>query len=268
MKRTVALFLILAPAAILAQGPPPGGFGPFGGRGLDVSGLRLGRVVTGAPYSAVQVVQTQTTLADGNRISNKRQALVYRDGQGRVRVEETVTPPADSGKQPFTMVTIIDPVAGSHYVLNTSTMTAKQSPLPPARTGGPPAGAPPRPPRGDTHGAQVAQASLGVQPVNGVAATGTQTTETIPAGAIGNAQPIQVVRVVWISNDLKVPVQIRSSDPRFGTTDMELTNVALAEPNPSLFIVPAGYTVQQSRGPMGPPGAVPNSRFRGGPPRE
>ena len=92
--------------------------------------------------------------------------------------------------------------------------------------------------------------SLGTQSINGVAATGTQITETIAAGLIGNAQAIQVVRVTWISNDLKVPVEIKSSDPRFGATDMELTNIVQAEPSPALFVVPAGYTVKAGgRGP-------------------
>jgi hypothetical protein len=96
--------------------------------------------------------------------------------------------------------------------------------------------------------------SLGTQVINGVSATGTQLTETIPAGAIGNAQAIQVVRITWISTDLKVPVEIKTTDPRFGNTDMELTNVAQTEPSASLFVVPAGYTIQQGggRGPGGP----------------
>jgi hypothetical protein len=53
-----------------------------------------------------------------------------------------------------------------------------------------------------------------------------------------------------------VPVQIKTSDPRNGTSDMELTNIAQSEPSPSLFVVPAGYTVQQGggRGPGGPRG--------------
>jgi hypothetical protein len=243
----------MAPALLLAQGPPPGGgipggFGPFGGRGLAIAGMGPGETVTGAPYSATQVVQSQTSFADGNRIANKHQAQVYRDSQGRIRTEETVTPPADSGKQPFTMITIIDPVAGTRTVLNSSDLTAIQSPFFGGRRPRPD-GPPPTPPT-RTGGPQRTTASLGTQSVNGVSATGTQTTEVIPAGAIGNAQPITISRTVWISNDLKVPVQIRSSDPRFGTMDMELTNISTAEPGASLFLVPAGYTVKQGRSGM------------------
>jgi hypothetical protein len=101
-------------------------------------------------------------------------------------------------------------------------------------------------------------------------ANGTQHTETIPAGAIGNARPIQVSRTTWVSSELKVPVQIKSVDARFGSTDMELTNIVQAEPSATLFVVPAGYTVKQGgRGPGGPggPGGFPQMRGpRPGPP--
>ena len=43
--------------------------------------------------------------------------------------------------------------------------------------------------------------------------------------AIGNAQAITIVRTTWISTDLKVPVEVKSNDPRSGSTDMELTNI-------------------------------------------
>jgi hypothetical protein len=214
-------------------------------------------VVTGAPYSATEVLTEQQTLANGNNISNKWQSNVYRDNQGRTRTEETVTPPASSGKSAYTIVTIFDPVAGLRYVLDSSTMTARQSPVP--RLPGTPAGTPPpnRPAR--TGRPDTTTTDLGTSTINGEAAKGTQLTETIPAGAIGNTQPIQVVRVTWVSTELNVPVQIKSSDPRNGSRDMELTNIAHGEPSASLFVVPAGYTIQQGGG-RGPGGPRPNGR--------
>jgi hypothetical protein len=204
--------------------------------------------VTGAPYSATETLQRQQTLSNGNQISTNSQTSVYRDSQGRIRTEETITPPASSGQAPYTVVTIFDPVGGYEYVLNSSTMTGRQRPLPPAPTGA--SATKPAPPVRPN----VTTTNLGTQVINGVTATGTQRTETIPAGAIGNAQPIEVVRITWVSTDLKVPVEIKTSDPRFGTTDMELTNIIQAEPNASLFVVPSGYTLQQG-GPGGPRGA-------------
>jgi hypothetical protein len=268
MKSTITLcFAAFFATVLVAQGPPERGRGGFGGgRGPDeragLAALELGlrgvgpasrTPVTGAPYSAVQTLQRQRTLADGNQITTKAQSNVYRDGQGRIRTEETITPNASSGKAPINIVTIFDPVAGYLYVLNSATMIARQSPLPKPGDTAPARPARPARPNETT-------TNLGTQVINGVSATGTQITETIPAGAIGNSQPIQIVRVSWISTELKVPVQIKTSDPRIGSSDMELTTIAQAEPSASLFVVPAGYTIQQvgggGRGPRGPRGAV------------
>ena len=272
MKCSIAVCLVPILAAVLpAQGPPGRGRefggGGFGGRGDGILGAGPGSrtPVTGSPYSAVETVQRQQSLANGNQISTKGQSTVYRDSQGRIRTEETITPPASSGNSSNaarTMVTIFDPVAGNRYVLDSSTMTARQSRLPDfaGRAGD---GARPAPPARPN----VTTTSLGTAVINGVSATGTQLTETIPAGAIGNAQAIQVVRITWISTELKVPVEIKTTDPRFGNTDMELTNVVQAEPSASLFVVPAGYTIQQGggRGSGGGPGASSRGAARRGP---
>jgi hypothetical protein len=240
------------------------------------------QVVTGAPYSGTELTQSTETFADGNVIQRKHTMNVYRDTSGRVRTEETITPDASTGKAPFTRVTILDYVGGKRYELDSSTMTAHESPLhaPPARPasavgmGNPPAGRRGAGNVGSGNAASeslrpnVVRTTLAPQSVNGVVASGTQHTETIPAGAIGNSKPIQTSRTMWVSNDLKVPVQIRSSDPRFGTTQMDLTNIVQAEPNATLFVVPAGYTVTTGRGgPGGPGGGLgPRPQGRRGPP--
>jgi len=246
MRLKIICLVPIIAAVLLAQGPPGGRGREFGGRGDGILGAGPGSrtPVTGAPYSATETVQRQQTLANGNQISTKGQSTVYRDSQGRIRTEETITPAASSGRAARTMVTIFDPVAGSRSVLDSSTMTARQSALPGfrGRDGG--NAARPAPPARPN----VTTASLGTAVVNGVQATGTQLTETIPAGAIGNAQAIQVVRITWISTELKVPVEIKTTDPRYGATDMELTNIVQTEPSASLFVIPAGYTTQQEGG--------------------
>ena len=87
---STSCFLLMPAVALFAQGPRGGG-GPMGGRGMGMMGGPQ-QVVSGAPYSAVEVVQTQETLADGNTIVHKLQSNVYRDSQGRDRTEETITP--------------------------------------------------------------------------------------------------------------------------------------------------------------------------------
>jgi hypothetical protein len=95
-------------------------------------------------------------------------------------------------------------------------------------------------------GANVAKEDLGTQVVEGVAATGTRMTTTIPAGSIGNEQPIVVVSEQWFSPELKVLVLTKHSDPRSGETTYRLTNIAQSEPARSLFEVPPDYTLRES----------------------
>ena len=83
--------------------------------------------------------------------------------------------------------------------------------------------------------------------MEGVAVEGTRTTLTIPAGQIGNEQPINIVSERWFSPDLKVLVMSRQSDPRFGETTYRLTNLTRAEPSPQLFEIPADFTDRRSR---------------------
>jgi hypothetical protein len=80
---------------------------------------------------------------------------------------------------------------------------------------------------------------------DGVTAEGTRSTVTIPAGEIGNEQPIQIVDERWYSPELQVVVMTRHSDPRFGETTYRLTNISRSEPAPGLFQLPSDYTVKE-----------------------
>ncbi len=85
--------------------------------------------------------------------------------------------------------------------------------------------------------------SLGKKVVEGVECEGTKTTVTIAAGKIGNERPIDIVSERWYSPELQVVVSSRHSDPRFGETSFRLANISRAEPDKSLFVPPADYTV-------------------------
>lgn len=285
--KQIAVLALSASVMMFAQGPRgggPGGPGAFfagGGRGGG-GPLGGGRVVTGAPYSGTEVLTIQEKFADGNSVNTTTRTGLARDSQGRTRVEQTITPPASAGKAPYTRVTISDPVAGVRYDADSSTMTAVQSrvPRPPPGSGSSSA----RPAFSSTrtattlpstttrsNGATVTVSSLGQSMINGVLADGTQTVEVIPAGAIGNAQAITVTRTSWISTNLHIPVQIKTSDPRSGTSDMELTNISTGEPAAAMFAVPAGHTIvngaSRGQGRPGPNGSGPRGFGRpGGPP--
>ena len=137
--------LLLTAMALRAQDAPPDGppppdmAGPGGVPGgplrarMEILGfgeVHPGKVVTGAPYSGVAVTETRQTLADGNTITRKVQANVFRDSQGRTRRETTLTgvgPLSTSGAS-RTFVMIHDPVATTAFVLHQDTKVAEKLP--------------------------------------------------------------------------------------------------------------------------------------------
>jgi hypothetical protein len=256
LKKAVFLGLVTA-FGLLAQGP--GGPRPRGPmeRGAGFGGPReFEKPVTGQPYSGTRTVVSQQALTDGTTITQQEQTQISRDSQGRVRMERTVAP--RGSQTPTTRVTISDPVEGVVHTLDVANKVSYDTPLrrPPANAalrgrGARTAPATPSDPN-------VRNESLGLQMISGVPATGTRVTRTIPAGSLGNSQPIQTLRERWVSADLQVPLLEKTSDPRTGTTTNTLSNVVRGDPDPGLFQVPSGFTTQR-RGPgpgrRGGPGA-------------
>src|SRR5262245_58356325 len=102
MNLNSRLLLILGAAVLLSAGsyaqnpdpdsappPPPGGHmrrpwgsgfgGPFGMELLGFGGPHEAKTVTGAPFTASTVSESNRTLADGTKISQKVQSTLYRD---------------------------------------------------------------------------------------------------------------------------------------------------------------------------------------------
>lgn len=283
MKLRRNLFLMLGALALGLAGmrngigqelPPPPPPGPGGPDTMyyfpenPVGGVRVGKfgvigmmelnnkLVTGAPYSAQATTETTQTLGDGNRIVRTETSQLYRDSQGRTRHERTLSMlgpwsagasgESGAGRQ---VVTINDPVAGVHYVLNPHEKTVMKMPAPPP-------GAKQRfvtnlknraLEQREQERPEPTSESLGTQTIEGVQAEGTRVTETIPAGQIGNERPITIVSERWYSPQLQAYVLTKRSDPRFGDTVYKLSNINRAEPSPELFQVPADYAVKEGR---------------------
>jgi hypothetical protein len=87
-----------------------------------------GQLVKGAPYSAQAVTESVHTLGDGNRITNKSTAVIYRDSEGRTRREHTLKSigPFAQGGEPSQTIFISDPVAGVSYTLDPKTQVARK----------------------------------------------------------------------------------------------------------------------------------------------
>ena len=87
---------------------------------------------------------------------------------------------------------------------------------------------------------------MGVKDFDGVRAEGKSTSYTIPAGEIGNKNPIVVTTESWTSPDLQVVVYSKHSDPRVGNSVYRLANLKRSEPASTLFMVPDGYSVKET----------------------
>jgi hypothetical protein len=212
---------------------------------LAVEPFDVGDPVTGAPYSAEMTTEILQQLADGNRIERRSTSSVARDGEGRVRREQQlaaigpILPQRDAQ-----IVTINDPVAKVHYSLDLARKVAIQSPVMFTRKIEGPVRA--FPPTRSAEAPETRTESLGTRDIEGVTAEGTRTVVTIPAGAIGNAAPIEMVSERWYSPELKIVLLSRRSDPRFGETTYRLERIVREEPAPELFQVPADFTIEKA----------------------
>jgi hypothetical protein len=205
-----------------------------------------GPVVTGRPFSATEERHTLQILGDGTRIENTETHRFYRDDQGRTRTE-----------RPDGVVMIHDPVKGITAEMDVNnkkvqgmTVMRRSTPFNSGLEATKAKLADEAKLRGQIKAdisAQAAKSSmtgseekLGLQSVNGVMAEGFRKTTNIDAGQIGNDRPIRIVSERWFSSDLQVLVKSSNSDPRFGETNYQLTNISQAAPDSALFQVPDG----------------------------
>jgi hypothetical protein len=277
-------FLLSLTSLVAAQEPRSGGAAASN----FVMSEFADKPVKGAPYSAQSVTETKQRLADGNEIVNKSEATIYRDTQGRTRREQNLkTIGGLAGAPAVQLITISDPVAGVSYTLDPTAKTARKGTFnsfswsSSAGAGGASVNAVGSGPVTVTRaegggggtgftfstssGGQMASGGdrviltrqgaentkredLGTQTIEGVEATGTRSTITIPAGEIGNERAIDIVSERWYSKDLQTTVMSRRSDPRTGETIFRLTNINRSEPAGSLFEVPGDYKITESGG--------------------
>lgn len=236
--------------------------------------------VTGKPYSAEETTKSVRVLADGNRILNYTTTRIFRDNEGRVRREVTLTRGGSDKKK--TSITISDPVAGVNYSLDPDTKIARKTGEFPqfadtmAKLNTQLKSLKLRVPdiktsdlkgldeksfpfedfantepvrahfRGEFKGKGVTETheDLGTEDIGGIQAEGSKDTTSIPAGVIGNEKPIVISSERWVAKDLGIDVKTVNDDPRFGKTEFTINSLKRTEPDPALFRVPPGYKVE------------------------
>jgi hypothetical protein len=196
-------------------------------------------------------------LGDGTQLETSEVTQFYRDSQGRTRTEQTL--------QGRSSIIVLDPVASVRLLMDPAAKSATRvTMVSMAARGGRGGAAGVAAPAGaytiirdepnavllalKSASQQFKQEDLGLQMQNGVMAEGRRLSTTVPAGAIGNNRDIHVVNEQWYSKDLQMMVKTVNSDPRFGTTTYEMTNISHDAPDAGLFMIPAGYTITEQAG--------------------
>lgn len=244
LRWTFAFGLLLSlNCAAHAQNQPPSPCASanraFGSLGVTAS--------TGCPFSATAEILRTKTLADGTRIQTRAKSLVYRDSYGRVAYY-TYQPVGLNDPDPDSpnFIQILDPVAGYEFFLlpQSSHVATRHSLAPAPSAANVPPPAPSGPPRPQP---KFTREQLGTQDMLGFLVTGERMTRTYPAGAEHSDRPITVVTEIWRSPELGLIFLRKVSDPRNADDEFRLTSFEQSEPDPSLFQIPAGYTIQDQK---------------------
>lgn len=193
------------------------------------------------PFSGVVKIEQTLVLNDGSVTQLKSIREVARDTQGRIHNEGRDLIPASSTKTPeLWHIHLYDPqtristeIDVRHKIFWTRTMNHPPSTEPPSiRFAAPDGNAPPS--------ELTKQEDLGIREIEGVTAHGMRQTQTVTDERSG--KEVVITDEYWYSQELRVNVMIKHSDPRKETTTLTLTQVTRAEPDAKFFQVPEGYT--------------------------
>jgi hypothetical protein len=219
--------------------------------------------VVGLPFSADMRVQTVRHLENGVELKVEMKGHVYRSAGGMMRYDGT-TVSSDAAQAESTLVYLLDPVKHTAVMLNSKSMTATVQQIPAAATVTvrflPLQEA--RIQNRMIKPENLVTSDLGKRTEGAMTLVGKRVTGTIPAGKVGNDQPLTVTGDVWVDAQLKVMVEEVEQDPLAGERRVELTNIHGEEPDAKVFEIPAGYTVREM--PVMPPGLPPAPHAVGG----
>jgi len=202
-----------------------------------------GKEVAGSKYELKTAKGKNVHIENGHVFVDGRDVTVHdvdRDGGSRVGVS-TMTGP-DGVTREEVRVQVVR--TGDDVPMPPIPPTPPVPPLPPGEFTAPIAPLPPMPGMNELRFESSSRlgkgvtTSLGLKDMEGVKAEGTQTVWTIPAGQIGNRDPIHVVAENWYSPDLLVTVYSRYSDPRTGESTYRLASIKRGEPDAALFKKP------------------------------
>jgi hypothetical protein len=242
----LTVLLLAAPAALLVQAT-----GSSSGQGAHIGSPQANNL----PYTLTRTTTIVHRLANGTIITRTFTAKMAWDSEGRTydEIQETLHIRADGQPVDSDTYFVSDPVARTnvkwdkrtkiaivtHWTNSGTLQHRTQSMQVPDVDKA-------RQPQGVISTQQVTTEDLGVRTIAGIEAQGTRTTGVIPAGDVGNDQPLSIVTENWTSTQYHLPLLTITDDPRMGKRTDEVTGFQPGEPDPALFQIPKGYTVREN----------------------
>ena len=211
-----------------------------------------------APFSATVNTESIRQLGNGTTITLKNRRAIARDHAGRIFQERRLLVPDDDKHESIvTQIEISDPIAHELYICvpieGVCQVELFSAPafVPPPIT----ASAPREPGSPNLE-------YLGEQSIGGLETVGVRETAVIKTDAIGNNSPIEIKREYWYSPQIGVNLISKLQDPRIGTQNFEVTDIALGEPDAKLFRLPSHVKLidmrKSARTPSAPATVSPN----------
>jgi hypothetical protein len=213
--------------------------------------------VANRPFSAVLNVQNTTVHKDGSLMQWKTTREIARDIRGRIHNElRAMEPLSSTDTAPILSIHLYDPETRLSTDINVQehtfwTVTINHPPHtePPSIGYSDPDGS--APPNEFTK-----QDDLGVREIEGVPAHGLRQTQTVADEKSG--KEVVITDEYWYSQDLRINLVVKHSDPRRGTATYTVAHITRTDPDPALFEIPEGYSKAAPRqgflpSPVSPP---------------
>jgi hypothetical protein len=197
-----------------------------------------------APFSLTLHTEWVKSLSDGNTITFVNQRRISRDSQGRISQQRCgLVPKNGKAESQCYLLQIADP--HTHAVYNcfldsrheceklqydASTSVEYKTAAP--STGEMPNGM-----------GRAEHEELGKQTIDGAETVGTRDRFIYNPGVFGNDQIMTIEREYWYSPQLGINLLSILSDPRVGKQTFRASDLAVSEPDPSLFKLPKDFKV-------------------------
>jgi hypothetical protein len=198
--------------------------------------------VPNAPFRAIVQVERSRVQPDGSVIKLHTIREIARDSRGRIHNESRTLLPESSNETPkIESVHLYDPstrlstrLFPEQHRFFTLTVNHPPNAVPPSHLAS--SAGSNLPPNDFTH-----EEDLGNRDIGGLSAHGIRETQTVLPEVGDKARPIEITDEYWYSEDLRINLLMKHSDPRKGTVTLTVGQISREEPDPALFRVPDGY---------------------------